>query len=103
MKVTVTQGIRVVCDDRVYTGGETIDVPIQVADQWREWGWVDRDGLPDARGLTHPSGYTTGVGAEPDREPESASADEQAEAAPKAKVRRARRDPRVKRSADAGE
>lgn len=55
MKVTVTQGIRVVHDGEVYRDGQSVDVPEQVAAHWLECGWASEgDGasaLPDPRGL----------------------------------------------------
>lgn len=56
MKVTVTQGIRVCHDGAVRHGGQSLDVPEDVAQQWIAWGWVGATKgdarLPDARGLT---------------------------------------------------
>jgi hypothetical protein len=55
MKVTVTQGIRVVHDGRVYQNGQSADVPERVARRCIHCGWAS-DGrtahtLPDPRGL----------------------------------------------------
>ena len=54
MKVTVTDGIRVVHDGKVYLDGETVDVPRKVADEWFKYGCAADNGplsLVDARGL----------------------------------------------------
>ena len=55
MKLTVTDGIRVVHDGKVYTGGQSVDVPKDVAEQWATHGWAAGDDGPsesrDARRL----------------------------------------------------
>lgn len=86
----------------MFTGGNTLDVPEQVAHQWSAWGWVGLDGLPDARGLTHPTSYAIESDSEP--EPvEKTEAPTKAKVTSKDKVQRARREPRVKGSAHADE
>jgi hypothetical protein len=54
MKMTVTQGIRVVHDGTVYQDGQTVDVPDSVAAFWKECGWASEDSGPqrDPRGLS---------------------------------------------------
>jgi hypothetical protein len=54
MKVTVTRGIRVVHDGKVYQDGQSADVPDSVAMLWLECGWASESGLrtlPGPRGL----------------------------------------------------
>jgi hypothetical protein len=56
MKVTVTQGIRVIHDGEVYRDGQSVDVPAVVAAFWLECGWASEgnDGSPrDPRGVTN--------------------------------------------------
>ena len=55
MKVTVTQGIRVVHESVSYQDGQRADVPKDVAEQWVTNGWVVTSGPAaprDPRGLT---------------------------------------------------
>ena len=40
MKVTVTDGIRVVHDGKAYQDGQSADVPAEVAKQWIDVGWA---------------------------------------------------------------
>jgi hypothetical protein len=55
MKVTVTQGVRVVHDGTVYQDGQSADVPEGVARCWIQCGWASEgrtsQSLPDPRGL----------------------------------------------------
>jgi hypothetical protein len=58
MKVTVTQGVRVVHDGTLYQDGQSADVPKDVADQWVTNGWAVTSGPAaqrDPRGLTAPA------------------------------------------------
>lgn len=68
MEVTVTHGIRVCHDGEVHRGGESVEVPESVAQQWIRYGWASTDGpssLPDPRGLgkahAEPDAWSIGV------------------------------------------
>ena len=58
MKVTVTQGIRVVHDRVLYQDGQSADVPNEVAEEWVKNGWASEGSgalaQRDPRGLTAP-------------------------------------------------
>jgi hypothetical protein len=43
MKVTVADGIRVVHEGKAYRGGESADVPDEVAKSWIESGWASEE------------------------------------------------------------
>lgn len=56
VKVTVTEGVRVIGPDgMVRRGGDEVTVPESVAEFWSHCGWASETGpttLPDPRGLT---------------------------------------------------
>ena len=59
MKVTVTQGIRVAHDGKVYQNGQSADVPERVTRHWIHCGWANESRpagtLPAPRGLASSS------------------------------------------------
>jgi hypothetical protein len=104
IKVTVTQGIRVVGPDgTVYQNGETATVHERVARRWITNGWASdtrvAGTLPDPRGLCDVSEGLASITAEPsadnDAEPEPAGAKVKPRADTRSSgMRQARRDPR---------
>jgi hypothetical protein len=73
MKVTVTQGIRVIHDGELYQDGQSVDVPESVATFWLECGWASEgDGAPaprDPRGVTNTEPLPQEVMREPTTAP----------------------------------
>ena len=59
MKVTVTQGVRVVHDGTLYQDGQSGDVPKDVAERWVTNGWASEGSgalaQRDPRGLAAPA------------------------------------------------
>ena len=50
VKVTVADGFAVYVDGEQRSGGSTVDVPTDLAEQWERAGWVVRDSAkPSAR------------------------------------------------------
>lgn len=50
VKMTVTDGCAVYVDGEQLSGGSTVDVPADPAEEWQRAGWVARDSAkPSAR------------------------------------------------------
>lgn len=90
VKVTVTEGIRVVHDGQPYRDGQTVTVPESVARRWIRNGWASDSGpsvLADPRGLASHDSDT-----EPEAEVEASTGN--AKQPTRVRAGTVRRDPR---------